>query len=391
MKNQSILQKDILELGQNYHSVPGYCLVIYKNGAFKTLISEGQSYKPAFFENKSALEVIAVVSPSLTRTVSFKSNYFHTDNIHQYTIEYYITYQVADVRTVADKRLQDPLRQVQDKIKQDVGNQIGKIDWDTLYRSDAADFEAIKRELLAYETVDMNNEVKSTTTILQSFAQAFGINFLNIDLKFIIPEDYIIHKKKKEQSHIHTEVKSIEHHEKVQDLYNQGELERIKAQNDSTKMYYSLYDAVETAVKNVGSSIDNPNKFLEAVKAGIEAQNLVQTRLNPTASVPNAALQSGTSPTMQLGIGQTASSSDVQGAGQYAMLINTIRGADIGFESKKAFFATYLQLVAAVLEENKEKEDELIDELIDMGLPATLNELIKSRNTFSKEIEMVLR
>lgn len=391
MKNQTILQKDILELGQNYHSVSGYCLIIYKNGAFKTLISEGQSYKPAFFENKSALEVIAVVSPSLTRTVSFKSSYFHSDSIHQYVIEYYLTYQVTDVRTVADKRLQDPLRQIQNKVKQDIGHQIGKIDWDVLYKSDAADFENIKRELLAYETVDMNNEAKSTTTILQSFAQAFGINLLNIDFKFIIPEDYIIHKKKKEQSYIKTEVKNIEHHEKVQDLYNQGELERIKAQNDSTKMYYSLYDAVETAVKNVGSSIDNPNKFLEAVKAGIEAQNLVQTRLSPIGSAANAALQSGTSPTMQLGSGQVTSSSNVQGAGQYATLINTIRGADIGFESKKSFFATYLQLVAAVLEDNDEKEDELIDELIDMGLPATLNELIKSRKTFSKEIEMVLR
>jgi len=160
----------------------------------------------------------------------------------------------------------------------------------------------------------------------------------------------------------------------------------------SSRLHYSLYDAVETAVKNVGSSIDNPEKFLQAVKAGIDAQNLVQTQLirSPQQAQSNRQIASGGPPVMQLGIGATPIDNFAANS-QYMQVISTLKEANISYEERTSFFAKYIRLVAATLEDNTTQEESIIDELIDLGLPTKLTDLIQKRVDFSTEIKMILQ
>ena len=390
MKNETISRKDVLELGENGQSVSGYVLVVYRKGTFKTIISNGDSYKPSFFERN--IEIVGIIDSSVSRLVTFKSTYHHTDNVHQFSLEFTLSYRVANARLLADKRTQDPLKKVMGKIKHTVGAQVGKIHWDQLYNSDAADFHEIKNQILSYETMDLNGNQKSISTIIKTFANTYGLELTDIDFRFIVPEGYVLQKKEREKSQINREIKDINHNDQVQDLYNKGELDRLKAQNESSRLHYSLYDAVETAVKNVGSSIDNPEKFLQAVKAGIDAQNLVQTQLirSPQQAQSNRQIASGGAPVMQLGIGATPTDNFAANS-QYMQVISTLKEANISYEERTSFFAKYIRLVAATLEDNTTQEESIIDELIDLGLPTKLTDLIQKRVDFSTEIKMILQ
>ncbi len=390
MKNQTILRKDIIELGNVASSVPGYCLVVYKKGVFKTLVPEGSSYKPAFFE-KNTLNIIGVASPSSLRSMSFKASHFHSDNVHQFSMEYYLNYTIPKTKIFADQKTQDPIKKIMEKIRHSIGNQIGKISWDHLYHADAGDFEEMKEDILNHQMKDLNKNNQSIKEVIQNYTMSLGVALGSIDFKFIIPENYVIHKKKRESTQIKKEVQQIEHEEKVLEKLNEGELKRLDAMNDASDMYYSLYEAVKTAVKNVGSSIDNPEKFLQAVKAGIEAQNMVQTKMIrlPGSQLEPGLPQGGNPGRLESGSQQAPES--FQGGGQYMKFIEALREADISLGEKKIFFAKFSQLIASILEEDKEREEQLIDELIDMGLSAKLNDFIKERNKFSQEIEIILQ
>ena len=386
MRNQTIEQKDIIDKGTDFKAVPGYQLAIFRKGEYQKILSENTTFKPPLLDKKS-YRAIAVISSNTPREMTFMSYKAHTDNYHSFQIEFFIQYKIASPEILANKYKIDPITALRDHISNLIGGQLVKIQWEELMGT-RANPEQFRKSILNKRIANIQNDEKPISHSIMAYAGSYGIELENIDFKFIPPKDITSEDQTREQVKREMAKANLQHQKNTQIKIHEAELKAMGVKSDSIHLLESLYEAVNDAVRNIGANIDNPDKFLKAVKAGMQAQIIVRNGITGIDAGGNAnpanALEGG-QPNLLLGSGQNGEISM-----ELLSFFADLKEADAEKEKKRKFLAKYLHLLSATMDQDESLCDDLIAEIMEIDLPDKVNGLVSEAHKLVDEFEQFL-
>jgi hypothetical protein len=159
-------------------SLPGYVLVVFERGdhdgaIFVRLVSSGERFHSRIPFRDLSKKYFAIAVNDSVLSYAFDHPIALDDGSEEFTINFHLTYRVAEPRKVAEIREQDPLRQLRDEVVRVIGRNCAKRKAE-MFRDRFRDLERIV--------------IDSESVRLRPYAAELGFKIISIDLDKPSPE-----------------------------------------------------------------------------------------------------------------------------------------------------------------------------------------------------------
>lgn len=172
------LEQQVVRENFGLESVPGYVLVIFEkldNGGaiFSRLVISGERFHSRIPFRDLSKKYFAIAVNDSVLSYAFDHSITLDNGSEAITLEFHLTYRVADHRKAAEISEHDPLRQLRDEIARVIGRNCAKRKTE-MFRNRFRDLERIV--------------IDSESVRLRSYAAELGFKIISIDLDKLLPE-----------------------------------------------------------------------------------------------------------------------------------------------------------------------------------------------------------
>ncbi|HKO44461.1 MAG TPA: toll/interleukin-1 receptor domain-containing protein [Pyrinomonadaceae bacterium] len=246
-------------------ALPGYVLVVFERreqgAVFSRLVNSGESFSAGFripFRDLSQKYFAIAVNDSVL-SYAFEHLIALDDGSEEFTLNFHLTYRVAEPRKVAEILEQDPLRQLRDEVVRVIARNCAKRKAE-MFRGRFRDLERIV--------------IDSESVRLRPYAAELGFKIISIDLDKPLPD----HRRKaidvRNSYDLSTQdlEKPIAVKQKVDDIHKAQQNRRLRAVQT---------DALVQGLTNVAAKIDPPEKLRKGFEVAREIARKTGAAVQP--------------------------------------------------------------------------------------------------------------